>query len=296
MNLSGLAYMHSDAGGFSNVPEGDPELYTRWLQFATFTPIFRPHADEVVPSEPVFWDEETQQIVKEYIRLRYAMLPYNYTLAWSNSRTGYPMSRPMFLDYPEVSDSLFQQYMWGESFLVAPVVDQGATSKFVYLPDETWYNFHTGERIEENGGLLAEVDIDEIPVFVKGGSVIPMAPGIRNAGNYSGDTLRIQYYFIPEASKGLAYFDDGQTPRAYDKNLYQILKWDISGAQDELIITLTTEGNGYDAMPGKRVLEYWIYGLSKAPSRVGVDIDFQFEEGILKFWSDTSQEQLIVEF
>lgn len=116
MGMQGLAYMHSDLGGFAGNYRS-AELYTRWLQYGVFQPVFRTHAQEDVPAEPVFWDDSTKNLVRRYIELRYAMLPYNYTLLWENSTTGLPMMRP--LCYADDDPALLTNtttYLWGNDF------------------------------------------------------------------------------------------------------------------------------------------------------------------------------------
>jgi alpha-glucosidase/oligosaccharide 4-alpha-D-glucosyltransferase len=134
MGMQGLAYMHSDLGGFAG-PVLDDELYVRWLQYGVFQPVFRPHAQSDVPPEPVFRDEPAKTLAREAVRLRYAMLPYNYTIAFDNSQTGMPLMRPLLFEEPDGNaQALSSTYLWGPDFLVAPVVEPGATRKEVHFP------------------------------------------------------------------------------------------------------------------------------------------------------------------
>jgi len=97
MSLLGMAYTHSDLGGFAGGEQFDQEMYIRWLQYGVFQPIYRPHAQDNIAPEVVFHDKRTQDILRKYIKLRYNLLPYNYTLAYQNSTTGMPLMRPLFL-------------------------------------------------------------------------------------------------------------------------------------------------------------------------------------------------------
>ena len=97
MGMQGLGYMHSDLGGFAGA-NLDDNLYTRWLQYGVFQPIFRPHAQEDVPSEPVFRSDKAKKLAKKAIELRYKLLPYNYNLAFENNQKGTPLMRPIFFE------------------------------------------------------------------------------------------------------------------------------------------------------------------------------------------------------
>ncbi|MCF6192958.1 MAG: hypothetical protein L3J46_01340, partial [Kangiellaceae bacterium] len=119
MSMFGMAYTHSDLGGFAGGKVFDKEMYIRWLQYGVFQPIYRPHAQAHIPPEPVFHDQQTQNILRKFIKLRYQLLPYNYNLAYQNSTTGMPLMRPIFFE-DEANSSLFDikdSYFWGEAFL-----------------------------------------------------------------------------------------------------------------------------------------------------------------------------------
>ncbi|MCC7319148.1 MAG: xylosidase, partial [Bacteroidales bacterium] len=141
MSLSGIPYMHSDAGGFATGVKDD-ELYTRWLQFAVFTPILRPHGSGI-PSEPIFFNDTTQRIVRHFMKLRYELLPYIYTTAWQTAQTGIPIVRPML--WQNTNDrrfsELFSQYYFGNDLLVCPVTEAGQLRLDVELPAGLWYHF-----------------------------------------------------------------------------------------------------------------------------------------------------------
>src|SRR4029077_6914130 len=136
MSICGIPYVHSDGGGFSMVDQADPELYTRWLQFASFTQIFRPNGTALedydktiksIPSEPCYWDDPYKSIVRDYINLRYHLLPYIYTLSYEQSEHGKPLMPPLY--YYNFADSnaykADDEYFWGDNLLVAPVTSQG---------------------------------------------------------------------------------------------------------------------------------------------------------------------------
>ncbi len=137
--------MHRELGGFAGA-NLDDELYTRWLQYGVFQPIYRPHVQEEVPAEPVFREERTKQLAKQSIKLRYKLLPYNYTLAFQNNQEGAPLMRPLFFE--EEDNKLLHEdasiYFWGTDFLIAPVMLSKAKKKTIYFPKSSnWVDFYS---------------------------------------------------------------------------------------------------------------------------------------------------------
>ena len=205
MSMCGLAYVHSDAGGFTPKPE-DEELYTRWLQFATFTPIFRVHADRKIPPEPIFHGEATKSVVRDFIKLRYKMLPYNYTLAWLNASRGVPLMRPLYYYDPDnvLVRNYSDEYYWGDEFLVAPVICKGQKNKDVYLPEGTWFDFWNDTKHAGGTTFNEKLTMETMPVYVKAGSLVPMIAPITNTAGYSSANLALHYY-LAESVKSSSY-------------------------------------------------------------------------------------------
>lgn len=185
MSISGMPYIHSDAGGFALGDSVDNELYTRWLQFAVFTPVFRPHGSALqgldrtmkdIPSEPVYYREPYKSIVRNAINLRYRLLPYNYNLAYEQALYGKPLMRPMF--YDNFSDGMAltytNQYFWGEEMIVAPVIERGVKEQSIYLPVKNeWYDLYSNQLFKSGGAFKVSTSLDKIPVFIRGGSFVP---------------------------------------------------------------------------------------------------------------------------
>ncbi|WP_338766350.1 TIM-barrel domain-containing protein [Massilia sp. METH4] len=273
MGMQGLAYMHSDLGGFAG-PVLDDELYVRWLQYGVFQPVFRPHAQEEVPSEPVFRAPRAKALAADAIRLRYALLPYHYTMAFENSTTGMPLMRPvLFEDTENDAGSLASTYLWGGSFLVAPVTEPGAKRKEVYFPTKgsTWFDFHTGER--HRGGIQETVDVvaERIPVYVRAGAFVPMAPVVQSTRDYTGRSIDLHYWHdaVVTSSAGMLYDDDGATADAYGKGKYEIARFTANARDSALDIGITTE-TGSAFQPVVRAYTVHVHGLAK-PKRVLLD-------------------------
>ncbi len=261
MSMQGLAYMHSDLGGFAGIYK-DAELYTRWLQYGTFQPVYRTHAQEDVPPEPIFWDDTTKAITRDYIKLRYQLMPYNYTLMHENSTTGVPMMRPLL--YAEDKTELLNEtntYLWGEHFLVSPIVKKGITSQKVYLPyGSVWVNYFTGEKYSGGQYIDVKVDIENIPVFVKAGAFIPMTVAFQNTEKYNTKNLTVHYYHDQTVSKanGYMYNDDGKTKNSYQQKKYEDLTFE-SYHDNHLTFKITPNRYSYDGMPDKRNIELVVH-------------------------------------
>ncbi|MCX2742612.1 DUF4968 domain-containing protein [Mangrovivirga sp. M17] len=294
MGLSGIGYMHSDAGGFTFVEEKDPELYTRWVQFAAFSPIFRPHADQSAPAEPVMWSEDVQKNVKPFVELRYELLPYNYTMAWENTTTGMPLMRPMFIEYPSIPDTLQTQYMWGDDFLIAPILNPGVKNRKVYLPEGEWYNYWTDEKL--NGGKWIDVSVtmENIPVFVKGGSIIPTTEVIRSTDYYDTDSVQLNYYYKEGINEDKIYFDDGLTNKSWLENKYDLITVNVNSNSSSITFAADHEGNGFKGAPSTRVYKIVIHGIKSEP--LGMDqekFSWVSKKSLLSFYSTLRNDETV---
>jgi oligosaccharide 4-alpha-D-glucosyltransferase len=242
MGMQGMGYMHSDLGGFAG-DYFDNELYIRWLQYGVFQPIFRPHAQEEVASEPVYKDIVTKAKAKKQIELRYQMLPYNYTLAFENNQKGTPLMRPLFFEEPSNTklSSVCETYLWGNDFLVTPITKADVKTTSVYFPkNNNWFDFHTDATYLAGTTQDILVEEDHIPVFVRGGSFIPMIKTIQNTSKYSLVDFDLHYYFDEKTiqSIGKLYNDNGTTPNAFEKGEYEILNFNGNYNVDKNLKTI----------------------------------------------------------
>jgi alpha-glucosidase/oligosaccharide 4-alpha-D-glucosyltransferase len=273
MGMQGLAYMHSDLGGFAGAVLDD-ELYVRWLQYGVFQPVFRPHAQSDVPPEPVFRDEPARSLARDAVRLRYAMLPYNYTIAFDNNQTGMPMMRPVLFEEPSTNtQALSSTYLWGQDFLVAPVVEPGATRKEVYFPvkDSTWFDFYTDKP--HRGGITEVVPTTpgHIPVFVRAGAFVPMAKVVQSTRDYSTREIDLHYYHdaAVKAGSGKLYDDDGETAQAFEAGKYEIVRFASRNEGGKLEISLATE-TGKQATPAARRFALKVHNVAGRPRSVSI--------------------------
>ncbi len=246
MGLDGVGYMHMDAGGFTTGQtklEGDPELYSRWLEFAAFCPVMRTHADATNYSpEPIFWDDSTRLRVTKYIKLRYQLLPYNYTLAYTNTTTGRPLMMPLnYFDDSKQLSNINDEYLWGEHLLVAPVIVKGQTVKKVIFPKGEWIGFNDLKVYKDSASVSAP--LDSLPFFVKAGSIITMTAPITNTNQYDGKSLILKYYMGTTSStvKSQWFYDNGADANSLQKKQYDLVTFTSSGAGNEHHISIKPE-------------------------------------------------------
>jgi alpha-D-xyloside xylohydrolase len=246
---SGIAYTGNDIGGWQdlhphtpahkplidpagardNVESYDdyPELYVRWFEYGTFLPTMRTHGTRRA-NEVWSYGPEAQPILEKYLKLRYALMPYIYSLGWFTHTTGAPFMRALFMDFgadPKVAD-IRDEYMFGPALLVAPVVEQGATTREVYLPAGTdWYNYWTNERLRGGQMVTVKTPIDTIPLFVRGGSILPMGAPIESTHDKQ-PLAKIKVY--PGANAEFTLYNDDGFTYAYERGDHQIttLHWD----------------------------------------------------------------------
>lgn len=209
MGMAGLPFWNTDIGGF-NGPPPSPELYIRWMQFGAFTPMMRPHG-AFQAREPWAFGPSAEEVVTGYIRLRYRLIPYSYTAAWEAHQFGLPLMRPLTLEFPgdEVAAGAADQYMWGRDLLVAPVLEAGAVSRRVYLPEGTWYDFWTNRTVRGGRWITAAAPLERMPLYVRAGAIIPMLPSDTVRSSEGWEELALAVYPGPEASAFELYEDDG---------------------------------------------------------------------------------------
>lgn len=307
MGMQGLAYMHSDLGGFTPA-EADGELYARWMQYGTFQPIYRPHADKALPSEPVFWDDTTKALAKQAIELRYQMLPYNYTLSWENTMTGAPLMRPLFFEEPE-NEQLFDydtSYLWGEDFLIAPIMNAGQETIEFYAPaGSSWFDFYTDERFDGGQYHTVATHMEYIPTYVRSGAIIPMAQPMQSTKEYDGNTLDIHYFYHADAGSTTAtvYNDDGLTFEAYEKGEYELLQFEAVADEESVALSLSAEiGANYAAQD--KSLNLVLRNIDRDPAQVTVNGEpvvstWNWDEQRLSFaldWNTADKAEILIRF
>jgi len=230
--LSGIPFWGTDIGGFVPTDEYTGELYVRWFQFGAFCPLFRSHgrtwhlrlpwgwnAGDMGPNEVANWagpapDElrnaAVEPICKKYLELRYQLMPYLYTAVREAHDTGLPIMRSLWLHYPDdrVAAARGDEYLWGRDLLVAPVTEKAATTRSVYLPSGTWYDFWTEEVVTGGREVKKIVDLATIPLYVRAGAIIPFGPVTQYTAEPTDSRLTVVVY-PGEDGDYVLYEDDG---------------------------------------------------------------------------------------
>ena len=232
-SISGNPYWTTDIGGFiSGGNLNDPkfrELFIRWFQFGAFSPIFRVHGTRY-PDENELWSygPDAQKILVNYDNLRYRLLPYIYSEAWQVTSNHGTLMRPLVMDWHDdvEAQNTGDEYLFGPAILVSPVTTQGATSRSVYLPKTTWYDFWTGKR--EDGGKRIEADapLEKLPLYVRAGSIIPMGPTMEWSTEKPADPIEIRVY--PGADGDFTLYEDENDNYDYAKGQHATIQlhWD----------------------------------------------------------------------
>lgn len=304
MGIQGMAYMHSDLGGFagSNL---DDELYTRWLQYGVFQPIFRPHAQEEVPSEPVFRSEKVKKLAKESIELRYKLLPYNYHLVYENNQFGKPLMRPLFFQDKALKE-LSTTYLWGNDFLITPILKSKIRKQKVHFPkDAIWFDFYTDEKVNGRQNKDVVTDENSIPTYVRAGAFIPMAKPIQNTDEYNFNELYIHYYHddsIKKSSRKL-YNDDGETANAFEKGMYELLTFKSEVDKDCLTIKFQNQLGKAFAW-SKKKWNLVIHNFQKAPKKIKIgrkriNVDWDSDKKTLNIpvnWNSKSEIKITIKY
>ncbi len=247
--LSGLGYMSHDVGGFAVDPNNpvDPELYVRWLQLGTFSPILRTHSTRV--AEPYKYPEQ-QHIIMPLIKERYAWLPYNYTLAFENASEGQPLVRPLnYYNSADTSlDGITDEYLWGRDVLVAPVLTQGATEREITFPDGQWVDMANPSEVYQGGQTISyAAPLEVLPMFARAGALIARASyPMKNVGDYRTDNYTVRYYPVEGKSDGYIFEDDMSTPTTIAEGRYTLLRFEADAADKTVSVRLAAENGSQD--------------------------------------------------
>ncbi len=195
--------------------EDYPELFVRWFEWGTFQPVMRAHGERK-HNEVWSYGRQAEPILAKYVKLRYQLLPYTYSAAYHSYQTGAPYMRALFMDFPGDPNAanIPDEYMYGPAFLVAPVTEQGATHRTVYLPAGCdWYNYWTNERLHGGQTITVNAPIDILPLFVRAGSIVPLGSDVDSAQ----ETQKIASVRVyPGANGSFTFFEDDGRTYAYE--------------------------------------------------------------------------------
>ena len=240
----------SDARGTVDNYEDYPELFVRWFEWGAFQPVMRAHGERN-HNEVWAYGKQAEPILEKYLRLRYQLMPYTYSLGYESYRTGAPFMRALFMDFPDDPNvaNIPDEYMFGPAFLVAPVTEQGATHRKVYLPAGCdWYNYWTNERMKGGQTITVAAPIDTLPLFVRAGSIVPLGSPIESADQQQA-IASVRVY--PGADANFTLFSDDGKTYSYEKGISAVTKlhWDDSSHQ------LKHDGAAAWSVPDKAVVK-----------------------------------------
>jgi len=231
----GVSWWSHDIGGFKGGME-DSELYTRYIQFGTFSPIFRLACERghYYKREPWSWDIKTYTIAKDYTHLRHRLIPYLYTESYKYHKTGLPLIQPLYYSYPEIYDEPIykNEYYFGSELLVKPITKKQDTVmnrcvEQLFLPKGTWYDFKTGKKFPGNKRYVAFYKDEDYPVFAKSGSIIPLAILPKNI-NDTNPPESLEIHVFPGRSNLYKLYEDDGISRLNEEGFYIITAIDYN--------------------------------------------------------------------
>ena len=248
LGLSGQPFVGADIGGFRGNTE--PELFLRWMQYGALTPFCRNHS-EIDNVDQYAWafGDVVLDLVRAAIRLRYRLLPYIYAAFVSAGETGAPVQRPLVFDHQDDATvrDVDDEYLLGPDLLVAPVIRPGVTARQVYLPSGCWYDWWTGERHAGGAFVLAPTPMDRIPLYARGGAVVPMWPDAPpSTAGYHPEVVEL-HLFVPDRDgtyRSLLQEDDGESPAAAGGARIRT-ELELTRDGDRVLLRGAVDGDGY---------------------------------------------------
>jgi alpha-glucosidase len=310
LGISGFAFAGADVGGYAGTP--NPDLLTKWFEVAAFQPIYRDHSEKGTgDQEPWVGGPQHEAIRRRFIEARYQLMPYLYTLADEASRTGLPVLRPLFLEFPnaapdhhplDIDVAGSSEFLLGPDFLIAPSPYPDSLDAYtVALPSTGWYDYWTGEKIAPppaskldpsdpaalhaaNPPLTVNVvpELSHLPVFVRAGSIIPIAPIVQSTAQAPQGPLTLRVY-AGNGCSGSLYQDDGKT-YAYRRGVYLRMKFTCEMTQDGLRLTIGAHEGSYPAWWTNLRIE--VYGWKSAEDHIailGKNSGIQLEKNVQGF-------------
>jgi alpha-D-xyloside xylohydrolase len=236
--MAGNPYWCSDIGGFQNDPTDD--ILARWFEAGTFFPIFRIHGSR--NTEIYNMSTTVKPIALAFDVLRYRLMPYIYSLAWKVTNEGYTITRALPFDYPGDANviNIANQFMFGPALLINPVVTSGVTSRSVYLPAGTWYDFWTGTANVNTAGrtVTASAPLSILPIYAKAGAILPMGSKIQYATQKQADTIELRVY--PGADGSFTLYEDEGDNYNYEAGTYSTIPISYSNSTGKVTIGART--------------------------------------------------------
>ena len=265
LGISGYPLVGDDIGGYAGSPPAG--LLTRWFEIGAFNPIYRDHTQKgSADQEPWVHGPEHEAIRRRYVELRYRFMPYIYTAVEETSRTGVPVMRPIFLEYPQSATFYGEdhEFLFGRDLLVAPVVDERVDAYEVRFPPGRWYDYWTGTAHKGDTTVAVKPALHEMPLYVRGGAIVPEQPLVQHTGEKPNGPLDLRVY-PGEDCRGSLYLDDGES-FAYQHGEFLRVNYSCEMAPASLHVKGAAESRKY--APWWTQLKVTIYGAEKTPKEV----------------------------
>ena len=255
----GISWWSHDIGGYKDGVE-DPELYMRFIQLGTYSPILRLSSDtsHYYKREPWLWDVKTYKVVKEYLNLRHRLIPYIYTEGYKYSRTGLPLIQPVYYRYPEIYDEpLYKnEYYFGTELFIAPITTKkdllmNRTVHRIFLPNGVWYDFKTGKKYMGGKRYVTFFKDEDYPVFAKKGTIIPLAVQEENINDIN-NPKSLEIHIFPGTSNTYKLYEDDGISSMFEEGKYLITDIDYNYQLNNFTAIIRPVDGKTDVVPKER--------------------------------------------
>jgi alpha-glucosidase len=272
LGLSGQPFVGSDVGGF--IGRGNGELLVRSYQISFLAPFCRNHkVIDGYDQEPWRFGKHYEEIIRKYLKLRYQLLPFLYTTLEEAHRTGVPPFRPLVLNYQNDANTynLDDQFMIGTDLLIAPIMKPDVVRRMVYLPKGVWYDYWTNRKYEGGATISVDAPLDTVPMFVRGGAIIPTVAPVNYVGEKPIDQITFNIYPDSEVSaSSTLYEDDGLTP-AYSEQVFRRTTLKVERAGGSYAVTVAAPSGRY--IPAQRAFRFVVVSADRAARVATVNDD-----------------------
>jgi alpha-glucosidase len=267
LGLCGYTLVGDDIGGFAGSPPAD--LLTRWFEVGALNPIYRDHTGKgTADQEPWVHGPQHEAIRRRYVELRYQLLPYIYTGIEDSTRTGLPLMRPVFLDYPR-EEGFYgngRDFLFGSDLFVAPVVTEMVDAEEVQLPPGEWYDYWTAQKFSNKDKITLHPALDEMPLYVRAGAILPMQPVTQSTSQKPTGPLQLRVY-AGEDCRGSLYEDDGHT-FAYQKGEFLRVNYSCKVSSNSIAVTSSATNSSFQ--PWWSDAAVTIFGISTEPKEIRI--------------------------
>lgn len=266
-SLAGMPYSTCDIGGFRG--NTTPELFTRWMEAGVFYPIMRAHSsvDDEVPHFPWMFGQDAEDAIRKALDLRYRLIPYYYSLAYEAHTNGLPLMRPLVMEFPRdpAVANMSDQWLMGGGLLAAPILSEG-NQRSVYLPAGNWYVFDTNTCLNGSHTIVATARLDQIPVYVREGTILPLGPVIQHTDQLPGGPLELQVY--PGKNATFTLVEDNGSTTAYTNGEIRLTTFTWNDTTHRLGWKVRGPYSGKDLFTNMKIEVFYPEGTQQAKASI----------------------------